>query len=198
MNDSKSRERLLGFITSEIDRRSGGREQPMLKAFAAEVLRGMDFEDLRERKPADVCGTIMWVWGFLQQWDRQAPKIALFNPTFEQHGWTARHTSIVVLTDGMPFVAESLRLELNRRNIVIHMQMSSDLTVQRDEHDHLRHLWQATVEPDGARRVRESLVYIEVSRLSDAAVLEALGASLAEVIADVKTVVSDFEPMCQR
>jgi glutamate dehydrogenase len=198
MNDTRSKERYLGFITGEIDRRAGGREQPVLKAFAAEVLRGMDFEDLRDRNPADVCGTITWVWDFLQHWDRREPKIALFNPVFEQHGWSSRHTSILVLTDGMPFVAESLRLELTRRGIVIHMLASSDLTVQREDGATLRHLWQATVEPDGERRRREALVYIEVSRISDPALLAELSLSLGEVIDDVKTVVGDFEPMVAR
>ncbi len=198
MSDSKSKERFLGFLEEEIDRRSPGKDHPVLKGFAAEVLAGMDFEDVRERKPVDVYGTIHYAWQYLQDYDRRAPKIRIFNPSFEQFGWSSRHTAIMVLTDGMPFVAESLRLELNRRNIVIHMLISSDLTVQRDSDNELLYLYPATVPADGSKRVREALIYMEVSRITDPALLIELESSLASVVSEVKTVVSDFEPMCGR
>ena len=145
MNDNRSRERFLGFLGEEIERRAPGDEQAVLKAFAAEVIGAMDFEDVRDRRPADVCATILHAWQYLQQHDPAAPKISLFNPRFEQHGWSSRHTAVLVLTHGIPFVSESLRLELNRRGIVIHMLVSSDLTVQRDEAHALRHVYPATV-----------------------------------------------------
>ncbi len=139
MNDSRSKERFLGFLNEEIHRRAPQGEAAVLKAFAAEVIGAMDFEDVRDRRPADVCATILYAWRYLQQYDPAGPKISLFNPRFEQHGWTSRHTAVLVLTHGIPFVSESLRLELNRRGIVIHMLVSSDLTVQRDAAHELRH-----------------------------------------------------------
>ncbi len=198
MNDSRSRERFLGFLGEEIERRAPGDEQTVLKAFAAEVIAAMDFEDVRDRRPADVCATILHAWQYLQQHDPAAPKISLFNPRFEQHGWSSRHTAVLVLTQGIPFVSESLRLELNRRGIVIHMLVSSDLTVQRDEAHALRHVYPATVPPDRERRTREALVYLEISRISDPALLAQIEQSLAAVIAEVTVVVDDFEPMCAR
>ncbi|MBK6277612.1 MAG: NAD-glutamate dehydrogenase [Gammaproteobacteria bacterium] len=194
MNDNRSRERFLGFLGEEIERRAPGDEQAVLKAFAAEVIGAMDFEDVRDRRPADVCATILHAWQYLQQHDPAAPKISLFNPRFEQHGWSSRHTAVLVLTQGIPFVSESLRLELNRRGIVIHMLVSSDLTVQRDEAHALRHVYPATVPPDRERRTREALVYLEISRISDPALLAQIEQSLAAVIAEVTVVVDDFEP----
>ena len=167
MNDSRSKERFLGFLNEEIHRRAPGPDGPVLKAFAAEVIGAMDFEDVRDRRPADVCATILYAWQYLQEHDPAGPKISLFNPRFEQHGWTSRHTAVLVLTHGIPFVAESLRLELSRRGIVIHMLVSSDLCVERGAAHELRHIYPATVPPDGVRLAREALVYLEISRISD-------------------------------
>ncbi len=198
MNDSRGKERFLGFLNEEIGRFAPGRDEQVLKAFAAEVIGAMDFEDVRERRPAEVWATIHHAWRYLQQYDASGAKISVFNPRFEQHGWSSRHTAVLVLTQGIPFVSESLRLELNRRGIVIHVLVSSDLTVQREADGELRHVFPATVAPDGERRRREALVYMEVSRISDPALLADIESSLAGVVADVTVVVDDFAPMCAR
>ncbi|MFM7273802.1 MAG: hypothetical protein ACKO4A_08095, partial [Gammaproteobacteria bacterium] len=197
MSDHDSRERFLALLLEELDRRLGGRDPAALRAFATEVLAGMDSEDLRGRRPADVFGAIACVWDALQQREGEASAVRVFNPGFEQHGWSSRHTVVIVLTDGIPFVSESLRLELTRRGLVLHILQSSDLTVQRDATGRLEHLYPATV-PAGNGRQREALVYIEFSRVSDPAQLQEIAGSLRAVIGDVRCVVADFEPMCSR
>ena len=195
MNDSQqSKDRYLGLLLQEMDRHPGEREEPELRSFAAEVLAGMDIEDLAGRRPAEVRATIAFVWEFLRHWDRREPKIIFFNPVFGQHGWNSSHTSVLVLAAGMPFVAESLRLELDRRNLAIHLLASSDLTVERDAGNTLLHVFPATV-PAAGMREREALVYMEISRTADEARLAELGAALAAVIGDVQVVVADFEAM---
>ena len=64
MNENKSRERFLGFLNDEIDRRAPPSDHAILKAFAIEVLGGVDFEDMRTRNPADVFGTIYYAWQY--------------------------------------------------------------------------------------------------------------------------------------
>jgi glutamate dehydrogenase len=195
MNDSQqSKDRYLGLLLREMDRHPGERDEPELRSFAAEVLAGMDIEDLAGRRPAEVCATIAFVWEFLRHWDRREPKIIIFNPMFSQHGWSSSHTSVLVLVEGMPFVAESLRLELDRRNLAIHLLASSDLTVERDPGNTLLHVFPATV-PATGMRAREALVYMEIARTADEARLAELGAALAAVVSDVHVVVTDFEAM---
>ena len=70
--------------------------------------------------------------------------------------------------------------------------------MQRDAAHELRHIYPATVPPDGERLTREALVYLEISRISDAVLLAEIEQSLAGVIAEVTVVVEDFEPMCAR
>ncbi len=194
MSDNGSRDRFLALVEAEIGRRGSA----VPRAFAAEVIGTIDFEDIRDRRPADVCATIEHAWRWLQSYDHRGPKLAVFNPRSEEHGWTSRHTVVMVLTEGVPFVSESLRMELNRRNLVIHVLVSSDLTVERDANHALARMFPATVAADGARRRREALVYMEISRIGEQAARTELAQALGEVVADVGRVVADFDAMRAR
>ncbi|HNC69429.1 MAG TPA: NAD-glutamate dehydrogenase, partial [Pseudomonadales bacterium] len=184
MNDSAGRERFLVSIDELIDRSATVNGVASLKAFAAEVIGNIDFEDIRDRNPQDVFAAIDYAWRYLQHYDHAGPKLAVFDPRSEEHGWTSRHTAVLVLTEGIPFVSESLRLELNRRNIVIHVLLSSDLTVERDTNHRLQRMLPATVTADGVCRRREALVYMEISRVGDPVARAELVGVLAGVVAE--------------
>ncbi len=197
MTDFGSKDRFLSQLLREFDRQppmpgSGG-----LRSFAADVLAGMDAEDLTDRRPADVCAIITHVWRFLQQRSPGDTGVRVFNPAVATHGWAATHTSVLVLTDGIPFVAESLRLELDRRRHRIHLLVSSDITSERDDANSLRRVFPASVSGTDNMR-REALVYLEIGRISDERSLSDLAGTLAEVLGDVGAVVADFEPMAAR
>ena len=193
-SDMKERvdwERFLAEVDAEIDRRDAVPEVALLKAFVTEVMTTIDFEDIRDRSPAEVLASIENAWRHLQEYDRSRPKISVFNPTVEEHGWASPHTVVMVLAEGVPFVSESLRMELNRRNMVIHVLVSSDLIVRRDAQHRLQRLLPSSVGPDDGRRHREALVYMEISRVGAQAARDELEQVLGEIIAEVAGVARD-------
>ncbi len=197
MTDSASKDRYLGLLLREFDRHHASHDPAALRAFAADVLDGMDIEDLEARRPSDVRAVICFVWQYLQRREPGSPGVLVFNPEPVTHGWNSAHTSVLVLTDGMPFVAESLRLELDRRKHRIHLLTSSDLMVERDEAHVLCRVFPASVPASGSRR-REALVYLEISRAGDEPRLAELACALGSVLCDVRSVVSDFDAMSAR
>ena len=38
----------------------------------------------------------------------------VYNPQFEEHGWQSTHTAVEIVTDDMPFLIDSVSMELNR------------------------------------------------------------------------------------
>ena len=198
MTDPDGRERFLDLIEGEIDRRVASTEVVMLKAFTREVMGAIDFEDIRDRQPNEVFAAIDHAWRYLQHYDHAGPKLSVFNPSGEEHGWTSRHTVVLVLTEGVPFVSESLRMELNRRNIMIHVLVSSDLTIERDRNHCLQRMFPATVAPGGKRRRREALVYMEVSYTGEQVARAQLAQALGDVIADVDCVAADAAAIHER
>ncbi len=54
-------------------------------------------EDLVDRRLDDLYGATLSIWQFLQHHDPQSPKVRIFNPDFEEHGWQSTHTFVAVL-----------------------------------------------------------------------------------------------------
>ena len=197
MTEITGKERYSALVLREFDRQPDPDGGAGVQAFASDVLAGMDIEDLELRRPADVCAIIRHVWRFLQYRDPGSTRVSVFNPVVAEQGWLSAHTSVLVLSDGIPFLAESLRLELDRRRHRIHLLVSSDLTVERDLGHAIRRVLPASVPEDGHRH-REALIYFEIARIADPGALEELEGSLGEVLGEVRAVVADFDAMAAR
>jgi glutamate dehydrogenase len=167
-----------------------------VEAFARYFYATVPLDDLADRRLDDLYGATLSVWHFLQHHDPSSPKVRVFNPDFEEHGWQSSHTFVAVLQDDMPFLVDSVRIELNRRGLTVHAIHNAVLAVERDaDHD-----LQRVVSPRdaGAPDRRESLIAIEIDRHTNPQVLQELEDALQEVLRDVRTAVGDYVPMCER
>ncbi len=161
--------------------------------FAHQYYQATTKEELSERSLDNLYGATLSCWQFLQSYDAKQPKIHVYNPDLEQHGWRAQHTVIEILQSDMPFLVDSVRMELNRRGLVIHTIHNEILFTQR-EGDKLLQL--SNVADENAHA--EALIYLEVDRTSDAAELKAMLKSLQQVLNQVHIVVKDFPLMQAR
>jgi len=95
----------------------------------------------------------------------------------------------------MPFLVDSIRIELNRRNIAIHAIKSTVFNVTRDAKFQLVDILDApNVEQVSSK---EAFVYLEINLLTLKAELEEIKQSLLSVLAELSVVVRDFKPMLQ-
>ena len=53
------------------------------------------------------------------------PKVRVYNPEFEQHGWRTGHTVVEVVTDDMPFLVDSTTMELSGHGPTVWISRSS-------------------------------------------------------------------------
>ncbi|MFY0991553.1 NAD-glutamate dehydrogenase [Halomonas sp. C05BenzN] len=164
-----------------------------VESFARYFYATVPHDDLADRRLDDIYGATLSVWHFLQHFDPASPKVRVFNPDFEEHGWQSTHTFVAVLHEDMPFLVDSVRIELNRRGITVHAIHNAVLAVERDGEHHLERV--ASPRESGAPASRESLIAVEIDRHTDPAVLADIQASLYDVLVDVRTAVEDFEPM---
>ena len=57
----------------------------------------------------------------------------MFTPTVSEHGWSAGgHTVVEVVTDDMPFLVDSVTMELNEQHRDVHMVVHPQFLVRRD------------------------------------------------------------------
>lgn len=164
-----------------------------IAAFAEDFYASAPLEDIAEHQLDDIYGATLTLWHFMQQHDPRLPKVGVFNPDFEKHGWQSSHTVIGVLHEDMPFLVDSVRIELNRRGITVHAIHNAVLAVERDAQFHLKKV--TSVHAKDAPEAHESMIVIEIDRHSDAAILEDIESSLQSVLVDVRVAVEDFEPI---
>ena len=153
-------------------------------------------EELEERRLDNLYGATLSCWHFIQQLNPGTAKVRVMNPDVEQHGWHSGHTVIEILNTDMPFLVDSVRMELNRQGLSIHAIHNALITVHRDEAGQLLQLLDGDSESAALRR--ESTIYLEVDRRSDREALKAIQASLLDVLNDVRAAVKDFPSMQQR
>ncbi|HVK56605.1 MAG TPA: NAD-glutamate dehydrogenase [Burkholderiales bacterium] len=161
--------------------------------FIQEYFKQVDLEDLAERAPADVYGAALSHLSFARRFVSGAPKLRVYNPRLEEHGWESSHTVIEIVNDDMPFLVDSITVEVNRQGYTQHLTIHPLFSTQRDKDGALQQITPAT--KDGTL---ESLIHVEVDRQTDPAKLKALSDGLLAVLADVRAAVEDWKPMGER
>ena len=76
----------------------------------------------------------------------------VYNPRLEQHGWQSTHTVVEIVNDDMPFLVDSVSIELNRHGLGIHLIIHPVLAVRRDSAGRLQDLGLPSEMPDGIAR----------------------------------------------
>jgi glutamate dehydrogenase len=144
-------------------------------------------QELDSRKLDDLYGATLACWGFIQNTKGEG-KIRVFNPDFEEHGWQSTHTIIEIVHKDIPFLVESVRMELNRREMAIHFINHAVLPVARKKTGDLDFKDSFTDKSDR----QEAVIYVEVDRHTDDKVLADLSAQLQKIVDNICLVVEDF------
>ncbi|WP_299975185.1 NAD-glutamate dehydrogenase [uncultured Pseudoteredinibacter sp.] len=181
-------------MTQAIMAHHRGEEAQALIDFVSLFYDQYPVTELNGRKVSDVYGASFANWHFVQEKPSKRAKVRVYNPTLEQDGWLSSHTIVSVMHNDMPFLVDSIRMEMNRRNIAIHSVKSTIAFVQRDGAGNIESFRPAQGEL-AENEQREALVYLEVNRLIDDSALQDLQHCLEDILGDVETVVSDYAPL---
>jgi glutamate dehydrogenase len=155
----------------------------------------VDPEELAARAPRDLAGAAAAHLEFARKFTAVQPRIRAYNPTPEQHGWHSTHTVIEIVHDDMPFLVDSVTMEVNRQGLTLHLVVHPVLRTVRDGSGELVSL----SKPAGSAEGRlESFMHVEVDRQSDPAKLAELESGIARVLGDVRAAVEDWRAMQAR
>ena len=165
-----------------------------LQAFVAHYYAQVDSEDLEERPAADLYGAALSHWNFARKREPGRARVRAFNPTLDEHGWQSRHTVVEIVNDDMPFLVDSVAMEVNRHGLTLHLIIHPIVGVVRAADGTLISL----APDDGTAPALESFIHIEVDRTVETDALERLAADIAHVLDDVRTAVTDWKPMQQK
>jgi len=192
--DIQREERVAAVLALAAQRQAPPDRQP-IAGFAHEYFRQVDIDDLSERTAEDLLGALLSHWQFGSQRKPGAPKVRVFSPSPGEDGWGSRHSVVQVVNDDMPFLVDSVSMEISRQGLGVHLIIHPIYAVERDDKGMLKAIRPRREAPE---LPRESWMYIEVDRLVDAEQRQRLAQGIEQVLADVRHAVSDWKPMLAR
>ena len=188
-----ARRALIERIASARLPRSSSHDSPALRhKFLRAYFRGVAEEDLAQRSADALAAAALQHLKF-GSLARHAGKslVKVFNPDSRRDGFESAHTLVLVVTDDMPFLMDSLGIVFSRADIAVHLIVHPVLAVRRDRRGILTDV---RIERTHAE-LAESWQLYEIDRQTDTTRIAELQQKLEAALHDVRLAVSDWLPM---
>jgi glutamate dehydrogenase len=166
-----------------------------LDAFVHTYYAHVPAEDLAHRAPDTLAAAARAHWTLARHRSPGEAIVRVFAPRRDDDGWDEAHTVVQIVNDDMPFLVDSVTMELERHDLGLHLVVHPIVRVRRDAEGNLLGL--ATGDADAGVTL-ESFLYVEVDRETDPALLAALTADLERVLTDVRAATDDWLKMLSR
>ncbi len=123
---------LIESVCARLRERLSADEAAEAESFARQYYRWVSPEDMAERSALDAYGAALSHFQFARTREPGVTKVRIYNPSFESNGWESTHTAVEIVTDDMPFLIDSVGMELNRRGYGVHLIVHPVMHVRRD------------------------------------------------------------------
>ncbi len=155
-------------------------------------------EDLADRSDVDLYGAFAAHYKLAGDRPQGTANVRVATPTLAEQGWSASgHSVVEVVVDDMPFLVDSLTMELSRQLRDVHVVIHPGFDVVRDITGVLQSVQPV---PDGSlepavEAVRESWMHVEIDRLPEGDDPDAIVDDIQRVLRDVREAVEDWGKM---
>ncbi|HEV8624800.1 MAG TPA: NAD-glutamate dehydrogenase domain-containing protein, partial [Acidimicrobiia bacterium] len=166
----EARNSLLERATAYVRSRIHGAQAQAAENFVRTYWERVPAEDLLGRDPVDLAGAALAHLHLAERRPTGTARVRVYTPTFDDHGWASTHSVVEVVVDDMPFLLDSISIELVRQGCGLHLVVHPVI--------------------DG-----ESFIHVEIDRQPAGERLEALRAGLVAVLDDVRAAVEDWPAM---
>ena len=147
-------------------------------------------QDLADKGPIDLYAATMRHFQLAEQRPPSDTLIRIYNPVSDDDGWTSSHTVIDLVSEDMPFIVDSVLALLERLGYQIHVLAHPMFSIDRSHGDQL-----VGVSVPGRDDPMESLLHIEIDRITAAEEIEDLELQVRNVLGDVRAAVQDWTAM---
>ncbi|MGH8502782.1 MAG: NAD-glutamate dehydrogenase [Gammaproteobacteria bacterium] len=195
MHTAQTKDAAIARVADAARSRLPGPRSTAAERFARAYFAGVAAEDLAGKTPEDLYGAMLAHWQLAQRRQPGTPNIQIYNPVAAEHGWRSAHTVVEIVTDDMPFLVDSVSMELSRHGLTIHLIVHPVMRVRRDPDGELIDV---TADKTDGDAQAEAIMHFEVDQELDTAALTGLRCDLERVLRDVRAVVDDWIEMRAR
>jgi glutamate dehydrogenase len=180
---------------------TGGPPKNEVGALLAAYYRHVAADDLLDRTAEELYGALASHYRTAEERPQGTASVHVFTPSLGEHGWSAGgHSVVEVVTDDMPFLVDSVVMELTRQQRDVHLVVHPQFDVTRDLTGKLEDIAcldnESATPPDGSER--ESWMHVEISRVGHEEDVDSIAADVQRVLRDVRESVEDWERMRQQ
>jgi len=161
-----------------------GLDPDMAASFTRALYGGLAADDLAAASIADRAGAALSVLDFARERPAREAKVRVYDPSVERHGYAAHYSVVEIVNDDMPFLVDSVTVEITRRELAIRLLAHPVISARRDAAGLL-----VTLGGDGGR---ESVMRIEIDHTAEP---EALAEGLRVALGEVRLAVGDWLKM---
>ena len=184
---------ILNQLCLYIEQKSSADSVEGLKDFARQYYQNVPFDDLEHIAIEDLYGAMLSHWNLALQRQRDELKIHIYNPALEDHSWQSPHTIIEIVIQDMPFLLQSVSMEINRQGLTNHLVIHPVFNVVRNEQGELLRL-----AADDEAASRESFLHFEIDRQTDSTRHAYLKQRLSAILRDVAAATEDWTLCAQK
>jgi glutamate dehydrogenase len=190
-----ARAALIERIAARAKRLASGRSPVPPERFARAYYHGVAEEDLTDHDRDALAQAALRHLALAAVRRPGEALVRVFNPDPAMDGFSSAHTMVLVVTDDMPFLVDSLGIVLGQSGLNVHFLVHPVLSVSRDRRGRLTAL-HPDEPPAGAKS--ESWQLVEVDREGEPERLAALRRRVLETLDDVRCVTTDWGAMRRR
>lgn len=189
----ENREELIEKLNLLVKKKLPAQEFKLISKFIPQYYATVALEDLKTHDIVDLYGAVLSHWALFSTRKNHELKFRIYNPQFEEHGWQSPHTVIEVVQDDMPFLVDSIQMELNRCGLTTHLltHLGGMRVLRNEKHQVIDIL------PPSAQHVdnyfSEAVIFIEIDRQTDPKKLKNLEKQILSILDDVRVAVEDWK-----
>nr|WP_157345839.1 NAD-glutamate dehydrogenase [Nocardioides sp. MAH-18] len=180
-------------------RGSGGPPHDEVDGLLRAYFRRVAVEDIADRSDLDIYGAFASHYRLATERPQGTARVRVFTPGPSDQGWSADgHSVVEVVVDDMPFLVDSLTMELSRQLHEVHLVIHPLFDVVRDITGTLREVRAVAVGDAGVDEgegVRESWMHVEIDRIPEGEDVAAIEDAIQRVLRDVRESVEDWGKM---
>lgn len=194
----EKRIKLLGKLKKIINEKLSKKEALLVHEFVNQYYLSISNEDLVSKDVNDIFSSLISQWNFISNRKKNQTKIKIFNPSIKRDNWESEHTIIELVCDHLPFLINSIRMELNRLELDIHLMVYIDgFVVEREKDDNICKIISHTDSNLNKKNIvySEIPLYIEIDKISNQRLLNDIKSKLLEIVSDVRLSFTDWGKM---
>jgi glutamate dehydrogenase len=183
---------LIDSVLEAVTARLGHEPSWACAEFVRQFFHWVPAQDLRERELDALAATVLGEWEMAARRRMGEAKVRAFN----SEALTLPHTVVEIVCDDMPFLVDSVTMELDRQGHAIELLIHPVMRVVRSAEGIIADV--IAPEASDPEAIAESIIHVELARQPDPERLNQLRDGIERVLADVRAAVEDWHPMRDR